>query len=64
MSSKASILKTFTGVCLLYDAGLVSAVQQDESAVYKHMSLFVGFPSGLGHHRAWRRVPCAIGSSH
>ena len=56
---------------LLYDAVLVSAVQQSESAmhVYIHTHVYVpvsiyvyplcfGFASSLGHQRAQGRVPC------
>ena len=39
---------------------LVSAAQQSESAICIHIPLFFGFPSHLGHHRALRKVPCAI----
>ena len=37
---------------------LVSTVQQGESAIYIHIyPLFFQFPSYLGHHRAFSRVP-------
>ena len=46
----------FIGVQLLYNVVLVSAVQQSESVIYIQLSLFFGFPSHLGHHRALSRV--------
>ena len=46
---------------MLYNAVLISAVQQSESAIYMYTyPLFLGFPSHLGHHRALNRVPCAM----
>ena len=39
---------------------VVSAVQQSESVIQYVHPLIFGFPSHLGHHRALRRVPCAI----
>ena len=34
---------------LLYNVVLVSTVQQSESAMHIHISLFLDFPSHLGH---------------
>ena len=46
---------------MLYNAVLISAVQQSESAIYMYTyPLFLEFPSHLGHHRALNRVPWAI----
>ena len=42
----------FIGVQLLYNAVLVSAVQQSEAAIHKHISLLFGFASHLGPHSA------------
>ena len=47
---------------MIYNVMLVSAVQQSESVIRIHISLFFRFPSNLGHHRALSRVPCAIQS--
>ena len=30
------------------------------SSVYTYLPFSFGFPSHLGHHRAWSRVPCAV----
>ena len=49
----------FIGVQLLYNAVLVSAVQQSEAAIHKHISLLFGRPSHLGPHSALSQVPCA-----
>ena len=46
---------------LLYDAVLVSAAQQSESAIHIHIAPL--FSSHLDHHRALGRVPCAIGNT-
>jgi len=46
---------------LLYDAVLVSAAQQSESAIHIHTAPL--FSSHLDHHRALGRVPCAIGNT-
>ena len=48
---------------MLHDVLLVSAVQQNGSAVPKCVSLLplsLGFPSYLGHHRALSLVPGAV----
>ena len=46
---------------VLYDAVLVSAAQQSESAIHIHIAPL--FSSHLDHHRALGRVPCAIGNT-
>ena len=53
-------VKFFIGVLLLYSTGFVFAVQQSESAIHMYTTLFLGFPSHLGHHRTLSRVPCAL----
>ena len=47
------------GVYLLYNAVLVSTVQQNESAIHMHISPPFGLPSHSGHHSALSRLPCA-----
>ena len=49
----------FIGVLLIYNAVLVSVVQQSESAICIHISSF-WFSFYLGHQRALSRVPGAI----
>ena len=54
----------FTGIQLLYNAVLVSTLQNEnvnkvKVCVCAYLPSF-GFPFHLGHHRALRRVPCAI----
>lgn len=58
------ILLTFIEVELLYYVLLVSAVRQSESAIRMYISLFFGFSSHLGHHRALNKAPCAIQKVH
>ena len=45
---------------MLYNVVLVSAVQQNESAIHMHVSLLSGLPFHSGHHSALSRVPSAI----
>ena len=59
-SKTISFLKLiFIGVQSLYTAGLVSAVQQKESAIRAHLAPLFKSASPLGHHRALRRALCA-----
>ena len=52
--------KVFIGVQLIYNVALVSSVQQSESVIHIHISLFFRFFSHIGHYRVLSRVPCAI----
>lgn len=54
------ILFIFTGVWLLYNVILVSAIQHSESAICIRISPLYGFLSRLGNHRALSRILCAI----
>ena len=59
--------KFFIGICLIYDAVLVSGVLQSESTIYIYVCvcvcvcvLFFRLFYHIGHHRVLSRVPCAI----
>ena len=51
--------KYFIGVSLIFNVVLVSAVQQSESVLHIHISLFLRFFTHLGHYRVLSRVPYA-----
>ena len=50
----------FIGVELIYNALLVSAVQQIESVIHIRISTPFRFFSHIGHYSILSRVPCAI----
>ena len=50
----------FTGVQLIYNVVSVSGVQQSESVMHIHISLFLRFYFHVGHYKVLNRVPCAI----
>ena len=50
----------FTGVQLIYNVVLVSAIQLSESVVHIHKSTLFRFHSHTGHYRGLSRVLCAV----
>ena len=54
----------FVGVQLIYNIVLVSGVQQSDSVIHVHISIFVRFFSHVGYYRILSKVPCAIQKKH
>ena len=50
----------FVGIWLIYNVVLVLGIQQSDSVIYWHISIFFRFFSHIGYYRILSWVPCGI----